>query len=320
MKFKAYITRSDQKRIICWLSPLTISGIFWLWAYLFPSEHMTLYALQAIALSAPSYVFLLWMIIGLCAWVWFKRWYFAFSFLALGFIGFPEPALEDGYSIVVVNVNAFAGDESTLQKELAARNSDVLIEIETRTRTIPNMTEAAFDHDLAHIRPSHLSAVFCRTSCSAAITGQIGSQHMKMPVALVRLPQEICLVGIHAPPPLPVDATGMQPYLDYLGTYIQSGKVSQRWEVCQKGDDVLLMGDLNAVQHSHPYKTITSLGLRDVRRYSGIWGATWPVRDFYSPLPVFRLDHVMAGPGIVLKSWKSFPIQGSDHRGLEIRL
>ena len=182
------------------------------------------------------------------------------------------------------------------------------------------MKQAAFDQERAHIRPSHLSVVFCKEQCQAAVTDQIGSQSMAMPIALVRLSQGICVVGIHAPPPLPVDATGMKPYISYLKSHIRSGKVSQRWKVCHRGDDVVLMGDLNAVQNSQPYRELLSLGLKDVRSQSGIWGATWPVRDFYLPVPVFRLDHILIGDGIQPKSWGSFSIAGSDHRGLEIRL
>jgi endonuclease/exonuclease/phosphatase (EEP) superfamily protein YafD len=144
-----------------------------------------------------------------------------------------------------------------------------------------------------------------------------------MPIALLRIPDpknahNICVLGIHAPPPLPVDATGMIPYIDYLDDRITNGTISEDWLVCSKGDLVLLIGDLNAVPGSFPYGRLLNMGLRDVRSWSGIWGATWPMEDFYWPFPVFRLDQILVGGDLELKGWESVPISNSDHRGLRV--
>ena len=56
----------------------------------------------------------------------------------------------------------------------------------------------------------------------------------------------------------------------------------------------------------------------DVRRRSGIFGATWPMQDFYSPIPVFRLDHIMASEELEIRGWESIAVSNSDHRGLRV--
>ena len=78
------------------------------------------------------------------------------------------------------------------------------------------------------------------------------------------------------------------------------------------------MGDLNAVAGSQPYERLLSMGLRDVRADTGIWGATWPIEGFYSPIPVFRLDHIMVGEGVNVNGWRSIRISNSDHLGLQV--
>ena len=247
-----------------------------------------------------------------------RNWWYASSLLALFWIGTPDPGVGSGMLISVINVNAFSDEENLLQQELQQLNSDVLVEIERRTLEVPLMHRAAHDETLPNIRPSHLSVVFCKEECSAAVTGQIGSESMAMPIAMVRIDERICLLGIHAPPPLPVDASGMTPYIDYLEERIQKGSLIQDWKVCKKGDGILLMGDLNAVAGSQPYRRLLSMGLKDIRKRTGIWGSTWPIEGFYLPFPVFRLDHIMVGPSIEIQSWRSIRISNSDHLGLQV--
>ncbi len=84
------------------------------------------------------------------------------------------------------------------------------------------------------------------------------------------------MISIHAPPPVPVSSSGMRPYIEHVAKYISNGRIKADWEVCEKGDNAVIIGDMNAVPSSWPYRTLLDTGLHDLRRFSGVWGATWP--------------------------------------------
>ena len=319
MSDEATITQFEKIRILVWVFPLFLVGIVWIYARFFPTTNMTGYALQAIFLSTPPYLCLVFPFYTVLLWRRRLGWYSVFGFVLWVGVGIPDQGAGTGArTILVANVNAFSGNEELLQKELSEGRDSFIIQIERRVQSIPNMKRVGYDKKNKDLRVSHYSEVYCVHDCQAAVTDQIGSQTMAMPIALLRLEDRVCVVGIHAPPPLPVDPTGMKPYLDYLADHISEGIVVKKWLVCRKGDRVLLMGDLNAVPHSVPYRRLLDMGFVDVRAQSGIWGATWPMEGFYSPLPVFRLDHIMVGGGLQLSGWESVSISNSDHRGLRV--
>ena len=319
MSDDATITQFGTRRILVWLFPLFLVGILWGYARFFPTTDMTGYALQSIFLSLPPYFCLIFPFYTVLLWRKKMRWHTLWAFLFWGGVGIPDVGPGTGErTILVANVNAFSGHEELLQKELAAGGDDFVMQIERRTQSIPSMKRVGHDQKNTDLRISHYSEVYCAEDCQAAVTDQIGSKTMAMPIALLHLDDGICAIGIHAPPPLPVDPTGMKPYLDYLSAHISAGLVIDDWLVCHKGDRVLLMGDLNAVPHSLPYRRLLDMGLVDVRRKSGIFGATWPMQDFYSPIPVFRLDHIMASEELEIRGWESIAVSNSDHRGLRV--
>ena len=321
MSDDANITQFGIRRILVWLFPPFLCGILWIYARNFPTTNMTGYALQAIFLSLPSYLCLVFPIYTIMIWRESLGFYTMLSFVFWIGVGVPDPGKGVGdRSVLVANVNAFSGEEELLQKELSQYGDPFVIQIERRIQSIPKMKRVGFDSENKDLRISHYSEVYCTNDCQAAVTDQIGSDTMAMPIALLHLEDNICVVGIHAPPPLPIDPSGMKPYLDYLSEHIVDGVVAKDWMVCRKEDRVLLMGDLNAVPDSVPYLRLLDMGLMDVRRKSGIWGATWPMEDFYSPIPVFRLDHIMVGGGLHVTGWESIPISNSDHRGLRVWL
>ena len=321
MSKEGTITQFQTKRILLLVIPVLVTGLLWCYARFFPTTNMTGYALQTIFLSAPPYILLLFPFHTIRLFWKSHRYYTLWSFVLWFGVGIPDPGRGVGErSILVANVNAFSGHEKRLQKELLELGDPFVIQIERRIQSIPGLKRIGFDKTNPLLRTSHYSEVYCAESCQADVTEQIGSKSISMPIALLRLDDGICIVGIHAPPPLPIDPTGMKPYLDYLSVYISQGVIAKDWLVCQKEDRVVLMGDLNAVPYSQPYRRLLELGLRDVRSNSGVWGATWPMKDFYSPIPVFRLDQILVGKDILLTGWESVSISNSDHKGLRIWL
>ncbi len=312
-----------------WCIPPIFALSAWLFGGLMPWEHPWLFPIQTILLTCPLWCGFIWLPLSLAIsnrnkWVGFQR--------ALGFslplalvswslgVLYPVQAnLSEGQSLVFANVNAFAPRQELLQKKLGLMGAEHIIVVEKRAEEIENMVRVSDDFAKPVKRLSHHTAVFCRKSCETWVSPQIGSKTMAMSIALVRFPDDICVVGIHVPPPTPIDATGMRPYIDYITSVIENGRLQKDWEVCKTQDRVLVVGDLNAVSGSWAYEEITGLGLIDAQKNSGIWGATWPSdSDDFVRMPLFRIDHVFHHPDI-RTSVKQIRIPDSDHQGLRVQ-
>ena len=79
---------------------------------------------------------------------------------------------------------------------------------------------------------------------------------------------------------------------------------------------VILCGDLNATPFSRPYR-ILSKGMQDSFKKKGQkWGATYYLNQM---LP-YRIDVVIASPGIEVVKHQNFDIRASDHLPVEVTL
>lgn len=310
-------------RIIVTYFPLITAGISWSIGRWMPADTVQLYAVQAVLLSGLPW----WILIGV---IWLliqglyrkdRRYLFAISLL--GLLGIPfqlGPSQPSGLQVAAVNVNAFTGHSEVLSTELSQWDADVLFVIEKRVSEIEGMIRVADDFQTEVPRPSHHMAIFCHPdlNCSAYVSPQVGSATMAMSYGLVRI-KDICIVGIHAPPPIPKDTTGMAPYLDELSDFIGAGFIKEDKGVCHTHDRVLMMGDLNAVPHSEPYHRLQNLGLIDRQAYSGLWRLSWPTGGGWINFPLFRLDHIFTGPEVPI-SHEQIRVSNSDHKGLRVWL
>ena len=196
---------------------------------------------------------------------------------------------------------------------------DFAILIEKRADEIKGMTRVADDFATPVAKTSHHIAVFCRKECQAWVSPQIGSREMKMSYALLHVEPNLCIIGIHAPPPVPISATGMRPYIEEIAKYIENGQIKADWRVCKKGDEVLVAGDMNAVSGSWAYRQFIASGLRDQRAWIGSKGATWPSdAEKFVDFPFFRIDHVLSSQPV--GGVQSIDIPDSDHLGLLVGL
>lgn len=277
------------------------------------------YAIQAICLSALPWGLGLWTIWALVlAWKWKAKWYWLFWFTPWWF-GIPQcaPSTEpSGQDILAVNVNAFTGNQAQLENALADMEADIVIVIEKRAEQIRGMTRVADDFDPPLHRASHHMAVFCRKQCKAWVSPQIGSDSMAMSFALVQPRQGVCVIGIHAPPPAPYDSTGTIPYILFLAKHIENGVLREDWQVCRKGDSVMVMGDMNSVPASRPYRLLLATGLTDFRGGTGVFGGSWPVGGGWPLVPFFRLDHLLATKDLPIDGVHSVRVPDSDHFGI----
>jgi endonuclease/exonuclease/phosphatase (EEP) superfamily protein YafD len=174
-----------------------------------------------------------------------------------------------------------------------------------------------FDEDLP--KPSHGAAVFCRDpgACEALISPEFGAESCGMPMALLRLKASLCVVGVHVPPPVPVCATGVRPYVREIHSHIRDGRIVENWGPCRAGDPVLVAGDFNAVPGSWTLRTLADAGLEAGWDLRGVWGSTWPAGGGWPDFPVLRLDHALSGE-VEVHSLGLRNLPGADHKALEL--
>lgn len=93
------------------------------------------------------------------------------------------------------------------------------------------------------------------------------------------------------------------------------------------GEGLLVVGDLNAVREHEPMARLRALGFENAAEQSGAgWLPTYPAQRLYGPLngvtypSLIAIDHVMVGPGLAATDADLFRVEGTDHRGLMVRI
>lgn len=323
------LTQFVPKWLQFWLFPYVFSVISVGIGWLMPWEHVWLYPLQAVLLTLPAWILSCMGIVHIVVLVFSrKRWWIHLIGIALAVYPlflYHTPSPKDvaslpGTNVLVSNVNAYTGNVQFVQNYFAMMHVDILVLLEKRGEEIEGMKRVADDFSTPVHKPSHHIAVFCREECRAWVSPQIGSNEMKMSFALVQWQPQLCLLAIHAPPPVPVVASGIRPYIEYLEKYIENGRVKADWEVCHKDDAVVVIGDFNAVPFSWPHRQLIDTGLEDKQLFAGIQSATWPSggRKFVN-FPFFRIDNVLSHPEITM-GVEQIAVPDSDHQGLLLRI
>lgn len=245
--------------------------------------------------------------------------------LALPLVGLPwaggAPAPEGALRVAVLNVNAFSpSPPEGVQAQLAALDLDVLVLVEHRLDAVPGLVRVAHNLDQPLPRPSYGTTVWCRGACRAWVSPLVGSDRQRMPLAVVDLPSVgACLLGVHAPPPAPLDASGIEPYTRWLAAFIERGRLVRALGPCRAGAGVVVAGDLNHVPGSAPHRRLVGRGLRDLLWGRGLFAASWPAGGGFPALPLLRLDHVLAG-AVGAAPPVRVDLEGSDHRGFVVEL
>lgn len=313
---------STRRSILLLFAPALLCGLCWLLAALISEQQTVGYACGAILRSLPPLLMAAWPLWGAVLWkVGGLRWQLAaVGLLGVAFMGWPpraEPGRQpDEHVVVVANVNAYTGNEAALEAALAALGADAVITVEQRGHRIAGMTRVADNLDQPLPRPSFGSAAYCRdvSRCAASVSPLVGSETMAMPIVLLRI-AESCVLGLHAPPAYPYDATGIQPYVSTLIDMTENGVLRHDQGACRQGDPVVLAGDLNAVPGSLAYRRLRNAGFVDLRRGVGVYGLTWPTGGGWPSVPLMRLDHVFVGAAEV-RLLKTVRLPDTDHKAL----
>jgi len=314
---------SGRSQALLLLSPALAAPACLGLAALLPQDRVWPAAFAALFLASPRWILAFWTPLGLLLGLRVRPLLPAGLVLgALGLLLAGSPLPDDpgeGWLFVSSNVNAYGEDPTphALEEALGALHADVVLTVERRAERIPGMVRAADDYDDPMPRPSHGSAVFCREGfpCEAAVTPQIGSDTMRMPVLITRVAAELCLLGIHSPPPAPYDATGVVPYIQAVASHVEAGRMSQDWGPCRAGDPVIAAGDLNGVPWGRAWRTLRVRGLDTPLLRHGIWATTWPAGGGWPNAPFFSLDHLFVGQATV-SGLGLRRVPGSDHKAI----
>jgi endonuclease/exonuclease/phosphatase family metal-dependent hydrolase len=76
----------------------------------------------------------------------------------------------------------------------------------------------------------------------------------------------------------------------------------------------VMVGDFTATVQHRSFVRLLDTTWSDAATYAfGGWSATWPAGRRWRPA-LFRIDHILAGPGISVLSGRAWRARGSDHR------
>jgi len=312
-------------RINLWvLLPLVLAVVLRVVAECFPSDEVWGHMGHSIGMSAWPWLCLFAPFWALVARLRAGRWTWAMvlAMASLPLAGLPMlPGDGTGQPVLVANVNAYIPGRKALAEALAASGAEVVIQVEARVQSIPGLRSVAHNFDEQVSRPSHYSAIFCREGvvCDAAITEEFGAVGMVMPLALVRLKGDVCLMGTHGPPPVPFNIAGLMPYMKRIADSIQDGRMAVDWAPCRKGDPVIVAGDMNAVPGSWATRLFDDKGLSDPLAWKGVFATTWPSGGDWINLPLMQLDHIWVGD-VDVDDIQTVRLPGSDHQGLFFRI
>ncbi len=83
---------------------------------------------------------------------------------------------------------------------------------------------------------------------------------------------------------------------------------------------VVMVGDFNATRQHRSFDRLVRTGWSDAGALCfGGWRGTWPANRWWRP-PLFRIDHILTGPGISVRSSRAGRARGSDHRPVTAEL
>lgn len=321
-------SRLGRSGVLC-LLPALLAAAGAALAQVLPEESVYAQIATSSLLSAVPWLMALWVPWAALVAVLSGRRWLPLGCALLGLLGMGRPlgwvvdtgaAPPEAWTLLVANVNSFppeGTDTAVLEGQLAAVGADVVVVIERRPEALPGYRRVADNFDAPMERISHASAVFCREdlACEAVVTEEFGSPTMTMPLALVDLGEAGCLMGLHGPPPVPYDPTGLAPHVGRIAASLDGGRLTLDWGPCRAGQPALVVGDLNQVPGSRAWRALQRAGLVDALTGVGVFGVTWPAGGGWPDAPFFRLDQVLHAPELRVGDVVQHRFDGADHLG-----
>lgn len=298
---------------------IALAGVRWL-----PSGSIELLPMvQALWLPIGVTVFLAWVAAAVCIRTKFVR---AFTtclalLISLGVWQAVRPSSTsevrgsaEQLSVVSINMKQSSGSTSDVAREADLRGADIIVLLECDETAANDLVRqegmAEYRYRSPAPRKTTLadSVILSRVplESSGADIGLARPNDLQQPYVRLTLSsgKSVVVVGVHPVPPLPALAGAWA---------AESADVRAFAEKQERlGDRVILAGDFNATRDHPSFRKV----LKGGAEVSKSWGlaATWP-----SPTPLLSLDHIVAR-GFECLERGSFRVQGTDHRGLWVKL
>jgi len=257
-----------------------------------------------------------------------SRWQITMALAALSIVGLalqgwwisplyvgakPAPGPQaDPFRVLTLNLDSGTADPNDVVSAAVTRGADVLVLQEVVPSTLMRMEQAGLDSAFPHragqpFANGQYGTMVFSTLALSDVT-YLGTYQSSVQVR-VALPQEqVWLLGVGVPSP---SAGTPEPWLADLQQLTETAKGLR---------PAIVAGDFEAGFDHQPFTDLLDLGLRDVgERANAGWQPTWPTERsrFGISFPrVGQPDHVLIGSVLAALSQDTFPVPGTDHRGV----
>ncbi len=103
-----------------------------------------------------------------------------------------------------------------------------------------------------------------------------------------------------------------------IGPWLRDGQSLAKLAAGHSHEPLVIAGDLNATAEHLTLRELESrAGVTDTAKGRG-WHPSYPANRWYPPL--IQIDHVLTSSGFTATSLDTFPVAGTDHLGLLVRL
>lgn len=166
---------------------------------------------------------------------------------------------------------------------------------------------------------THGIAIYARSGIQglAELVEAPVSSPCMLPVGVARLDLDgitFCLIGVHAPPPVPSCKGANLPTLEAMADWFAKGRLVADLGPARKGDKVILAGDFNAMPSGRGISRLSESGLADVLGRGWFLKPTWSPSSWIPSL--IRIDYLLVGRAFGASESYTLNIKGSDHRAV----
>lgn len=235
--------------------------------------------------------------------------------------------------VVAANIDTMNRDPERLASKLISMNPNIVVLLERSVRGEGNpgqqnialrpFKEAGYEIalDQPRVRPgTHGASLLIRglPISAARLEAAPWSGPCRIPLVVARLQSpEIAVIGIHAPPPIPDCHGTNRSALLKVASMIENGRLRSDFGPAQKGDPVIIAGDLNAFPWHPAVLEFWFSGLSD--GYSRVRFPPGPTFSPFPKIPKFvRLDYVFGPSDASFTEAWIVDLPGSDHRGVVV--